>query len=699
MVVGIDLGTTNTLACYFVNGRKKLLKFAGGATMLPSVIFTDKDNKVIVGQVAQSRGIMEPARMIRSAKTYIGNFELNKTWKCGGKTYNPTDVATEVLKEVRSRLVRNMHLDETEEIGAVITVPAYFNDNQRDETRKAGIAAGFKVLWILEEPMAAAIEAVHEMHLDKKVLVVDIGGGTFDLSVLEADHDNHVYTAIAIDGDDRLGGDNFDEAIQKEFVRHIEDDTGIKLTNAKSAGLDESDYNILMNRLLVEARRAKEELSEDGVLECSVTLPNLTTLAGQPYDLDFVYTRKAMEKTCRPLFERIFNQINNFVTGNKKFSLQDIGHVILAGGTCFIPYIKERIERDLGIKPDDELPLSQLVVSGAARVAESKSGGVESTSDEETTPGNITVHGILAHSLGIEIMDKDGQSVFDKILEKDTLYSECKTTQVYKTTRDNQTEIEVNVYEADKDENAKDLSAHRFRGSLSLKNLPRAPKGQTKISVTFDYTVDQQLKVTVTDNQNSNNTQAAVLQFDKAVKAQTKAKTNAVPVDMVLMLDSSGSMTSQMQVAKNACFKLITEMIDLNVHRLALMNFDDDSFMRCRLTNNRQALTNGLNKIEVGGCTEMIKALNMAAGELENSTRKKIALFVTDGYPTSDRSQTINRAKKIRKSGVQIFAIGVGKGFDKNYLNDMVGAENSYTIDNMSELAKIFEVIIDKITR
>ena len=691
MVVGIDLGTTNTLACYFVNGRKKLLKFAGGATMLPSVIFTDKDNKVLVGQVAQSQGIMEPSRMIRSAKTYIGNFELNKTWKCGDRTYTPTDVATEVLKEVRNRLVRNLHLDETEEISAVITVPAYFNDNQRDETRKAGIAAGFKVLWILEEPMAAAIEAVHEMHLDKKVLVVDIGGGTFDLSVLEADHDNHVYTAIAIDGDDRLGGDNFDEAIQKEFVRHIEDDTGIKLTDAKSAGLDESDYNILMNRLLIEARRAKEELSGDGVLEFSVTMPNLTTLGGQPYNLDFTFTRKAMEKTCRPLFDKIFNQINHFVASGEKFTLQDIGHVILAGGTCFIPYIKERIERDLGIKPDDELPLSQLVVSGAARVAESLVG-VESDSDDENSPGNIIVESILAHSLGIEIQDKSGQIVFDKILEKNTPYSQCKSVQVYKTTRDNQTEIEVNVYEAGEDENAKDLSAHRFRGSLRLENLQPKPKGQTKVSVEFDYTVGQQLKVTATSG---GKTESVVL--DKKVKAQPKS--NAEPLDMVLMLDSSGSMTGQMSQAKSACSKLINEMIDLNVHRLALMNFDDNSFMRCRLTNNRQALTNGLEQIGIGGCTDMITALNMAFGELENSTRKKIALFVTDGYPTSDRSQTINRAKKIRKQGVQIFAIGVGKGFDKNYLNDMVGSENSFTIDNMSELARIFEVIIDKITR
>ena len=687
MVVGIDLGTTNTLACYFVNGRKKLLKFAGGATMLPSVIFTDEDNNVIVGQAAQSRGIVKPERMIRSAKTYIGNFELNKTWTCGNRKYTPTDVATEVLKEVRKRLVRNMHLDDSEEIGAVITVPAYFNDNQRDETRKAGIAAGFKVLWILEEPMAAAVEAVHERQLDKKVFVVDIGGGTFDLSVLEADHDKHLYTAIAIDGDDRLGGDDFDKAIQLEFVRHIEDDTGIKLTDAKSAGLDESDYNILMNRLLVEARRAKEELSGDGVLECDVTLPNLTTLGGQPYDLDFVFTRKAMLDVCKPLFDRIFNQINDFVTDNDKFTLADIGHIILAGGTCFIPYIKERIENDLGIRPDDDLQLSQLVVSGAARVAQSI-GGVESGDTESA----VNLQSILAHSLGIEIEDTRGQVVFDKILEKNTLYSAGKSTQVYKTTRDNQTQIAINVYEAGKDEDARDLSAHRFRGSLNLE-VPPAPKGKETVSVTFDYTDGQQLKVTVTDKHG--HSKSAV--FNKETKASPKSATE--PLDVVLMLDSSGSMSDQMNQAKDACRKLITEMFDLTVHRMALMSFDDNSRMFCHLTNDRQALLNGLAQIGLGGCTEMIKALSMAYGELETSSRKKVAIFVTDGYPTDSREGTISRAQKIRKQGVEIFAIGVGKGFDKNFLNDMVGTDNSFTINSMSELATTFAEVVDKITR
>lgn len=684
MVVGIDLGTTNTLACYFVNGRKKLLRFAGGATMLPSVIYTEDDGKVIVGQAALNKGLVEPSRMIRSAKTYIGNFELNKTWTCGGRTYTPTDVATEVLKEVRQRLIRNARLDENAQIGAVITVPAYFNDNQRDETRKAGEAAGFKVMWILEEPTAAAIEAVHERQLDKKVFVVDIGGGTFDLSVLEADHAKHTYTAIAIDGDDRLGGDDFDRAIQQELIRHIEDDTGIKLTDAKSAGLDEAGYQRLMTRLLDEARHIKESLSD--VAEDKVTMPNLTTLGGQDYDLDFVFTRKALERVCRPLFDRIFDSLNDFVSGNKKFKLDDIGHVILAGGTCFIPYIKERIERDLGIKPDDSLQLSQLVVTGAARVAEAKSGGLESGDD-------IKLHSILAHSLGIEVLDDNGKLVFDQILAKDTPYP-CEVLKNYVTTFDNQTKIDVNVYEAGK-EGETDLSYHRFRGALSLKKLPPAAKGQTKVSVKFEYTEDQRLRVTVTDKQDERNSREEFL--DKTAKSQIRSG-GASPIDIVLMLDSSGSMYDQMNEAKAACRKLINEMIDLSVHRMALMNFDSAPHMLCHLTDDAKALTKKLDQINSAGSTEMIKALRMASNELESSMCKKIVLFVTDGYPDQKLS-TASYARGLIDKGLKIIAIGVGRNFNKEFLDQMVGERNSFTIKTMSELTSLFERVINALTK
>ena len=687
-VIGIDLGTRNTLACYFLRGRKKILKFEGGATMLPSVIYTDEKGDVKVGQYAENLGVTDPENMISSAKTYIGNFELNKTWTCNGRTYTPTDVAIEVLKEVKREFVKRMRLQGDEKIGAVITVPAYFNDNQRDETRKAGTAAGFHVMWILEEPTAAAIEAAQEKQLNKKVMVVDIGGGTFDLSVLDADPARHTYRTITIDGDDRLGGDDFDKAIQTELIKHIEDDTGLNLADYKTAGIDETEYNILMNRLLIEARHAKEKLSE--VTEHEVILPNLTTLGGKNYDLDFILTRRSLERICKPLFDRIFNQLNIFAKNNKNFRLDEIGEIILAGGTCFIPYIRERITQDLGIVPNDELPLSQLVVMGAARVAESKNGGIEGGDIDRD---GIILKSILPHSLGVEVMNRDGKLVFDRILPKDKQYP-CAATQTYQTVFDNQTEIDVNVYEAG-DENELDLKFHRFRGSLQLKNLPPAPARQTKVDVKFEFTDDQRLKVTVIDKQNVENSREEFI--DKTTKKSSQSA--ATPIDMVLMLDCSGSMRGDdLTQAKRASTELITKMIDLSVHQMALMSFSDKPKVLSGLTNDASKLTRELPQIEAYGGTAMIEALHAAEKVLENSTRQKIALIVTDGYPDR-RQQTLSCAHKVRDNGLKIIAIGVGVDFDKNYLDEMVGVKNAFTIKNMSELTKTFEYVINALTR
>ena len=395
--------------------------------------------------------------------------------------------------------MKRVKLDEDAEIGAVITVPAYFNDNQRDETRKAGEAAGFNVMWILEEPTAAAIEAVHEKQLDKKVFVIDIGGGTFDLSVLEADHENHTYRAIAIDGDDRLGGDDFDKIIQQKLIRKIEDDVQIMLDDADTAMLDETEFNKLMNRLLIEARKIKEGLSETEQYE--INLPNFARFDGKDYSLDFTMTRAEFDEICQPLYDKIFTKLNHFAKENNNFWLDEIGHVIMAGGSCYIPYIRERIAADLGIVPDGDLDMSRLVVIGAARVAEAKNSGI--------ADGGIELQSVLAHSLGVEIMAPDGRLIFDRILAKDTPYP-CAATREYETAFDNQTRIDVNVYEAGV-EGALELKFHRYRGTLSLQNLPAAPRGETYVDVRFEYTEDQRLKVTATDLQRENHFEEQIL--------------------------------------------------------------------------------------------------------------------------------------------------------------------------------------------
>ncbi len=486
--IGIDFGTTNTRTSYFVDGERKFL------TTLPSVIFVDEAGEVSVGLAAQNKGAVQPENMIGSAKKYIGNLEIDKTWNCNGYIYNSTDSAVEILKEIRRQFIEWNNLEENVEIGAVITVPAIFNDNQRSEIRKAGEIADFEILWILEDSTAAAIEIFHDKIIDNKILIIDIGGGTFDISILEKD--GQTYRALAIDGEDNFGGDDFDRIIFQRLIYQIEDEVKINLSNSFTAMIAESEYNKLLNRLMIEARRIKENLSSSE--RCEITLNDLVKFDGKSYSLHFTISRAEFDEMCRPLYEKIFDRLENFILENN-LRLEEIGSLILAGGTCQIPYIRQKISGALGKVPEKLSEDLRLTASGAARVAEMKNA-------EE----NLKLESVLPHSLGVAIMNFERKMVFDRLLAKGTPYP-CEVTREYETAFNNQTRIDVNIYEAG-NEKESDLKFHRFRGTLSLKNLPPAPKGKTFVDVKFEYTEDQSLRVTAIDKQRANHFERQIIE-------------------------------------------------------------------------------------------------------------------------------------------------------------------------------------------
>lgn len=350
IIVGIDLGTTNTLACYFKKGKPDFIRFPGGK-MLPSVLYVDEAGTLYVGKKAGMQGVIDPKNEIRSSKTYMGDF--SKVWNCNGKKFNATQAATEILKEVKRCIIKKMKCGDDAQIDTVITVPAYFNSNQTDETRKAGKAAGFNVMSIITEPMAAAIAAVTESELDKKIFVIDLGGGTFDLSVLEADQSSHSYRAIDIDGDRRLGGDDFDEMLKNYLVKIIEDDLGMDLSDYQAAGLDEGEYNSAIGRIRDAATTAKEELSDEQ--ETDIDITNLFTYNGKPYDLNISMTRDEFEEECKPLFDKIANRITKFIEESGRFKLTEISTIVLAGGSCYIPKIQKIAEQIFNKKVNIEL--------------------------------------------------------------------------------------------------------------------------------------------------------------------------------------------------------------------------------------------------------------------------------------------------------------------------------------------------------
>lgn len=678
-VVGIDLGTTNTLACFFRNGRKTLVKFAG-EPLLPSVLYVDKNGKVYIGNKALSRGALDPRNMVRSSKKYIGDYE-KEPWNLNGKKFTPTDVATEILKEVRKEFVKAVNCDPSEKIGAVITVPAYFNNNQRNETRKAGKAAGFEVMWILEEPVAAAIEVIHEEHFDKKVFVVDIGGGTFDLSVLAADEQQHIYKEIDKDGDPQLGGDDFDEALVKKLIEIIKDDSGKDLSSPEASELEESDYHKKRNIILKAAQKAKKELSSDSE-ESDIEIEDLF----DDYDLEMTLTREEFNSICGEIFDKIFARTKRFVDNSKEFKIGDIGRIILAGGTCYIPLIGETIEKMFGIEPDSDLEKSMLVAYGAAHFARWKNGGVESGVA-------FTLQGIIPHSLGVKIVNQKREYIFEKLLTKGSKYP-CRNSKDFTTSFDNQTQVDIEVYEAGNDAEAQsDINYHKLYGTLTLDGIAPKPKGVPTIKVTFDYDDNQNLTVTALDTQTGDSE-------TKAIKSGQKVEQKKeAPVDLMLLLDVSGSMNSDdVYQAKRASLQLVNEMIDLSVHRMGIVSFESYANLLCHLTQDKNQLKRVIETVHTtSGATNMFEALKKSENELRDSVNEKIILMMTDGIPYPDNGETLTSAQRLIRQGFTIYAIGVGTGVNFNFLKQMAGNKNALAIDSMSKLADAFKSVMNSI--
>lgn len=679
--VGIDLGTTNTLACYFKKGKPELIRFPGSGKMIPSVLYVDESGKVSVGQMAKKLGVMNPLNVIRSSKTYMA--DAKKKWKINGKEFTPTDVATEILKEVKAQILKKLPPDT--KVNAVITVPAYFTGNQKDETKKAGITAGLNVLQIITEPMAAAVAAVRELELDEKVFVVDLGGGTFDISVLEADQKTHVYRALDTDGDRKLGGDDFDTLIYDYLIGIIQEDLGLDLSSQKASGLDFNEYYSMTGRVREEAEKAKIDLSEATTYR--IELLNLFYYGGRNYDFSLEITREEFNSICQPLYDKITSRIKSFIETSDKFKLSEISTIILAGGSCYIPKVREEVEKIFGQNADSQLNLDTLVVLGACFVA-----------DSVTHPkSNIQFQDILSHSLGVKVRSpKSNKDILSKILNKGDVYP-CEFTKIYTTSQNNQTIVPIYVYEAGADaENIEDIEAHEYYGDVSLENIEKAPAKVPQIRVTFSYDKDGTLVVTAQDSQSGKKNLIEIKKGDKPIP-----KSIQVSIDFMLLLDTSGSMSyssgynTALDEATHACSILFTRMIDFSVHRMGFITFDSDIKLLSPLTNNANKLERLLGDLRADGVTDLLSALHVAEENLRASSNKKVIIVVTDGYPyPCEPYEVLRYAYDLKNSGIRIVTIGAGSDISEKFIREISSPGDAYKIDNMSKLQKTFETAL-----
>lgn len=682
VVIGIDLGTTNTLACYRKKDKPKFFKFDGGK-MLPSVLYVNPNGSITIGHDARVAGQMDPANMIRSSKTYMGDPEKKYTPR--GKTMTPTDVATEILREVKSTVLKKLNENPDTVVKAVITVPAYFSGKQKTETKKAGENAGLEVIRIISEPMAAAVAAGRIKELTGKILVVDIGGGTYDLCILEADLQAGDYKVVDTDGDRHLGGDDFDAVLKNYFLERLSENTGMDFSSSKASGLSATDYDRLTADFETAVEKTKKELSSSS--EAEVSLTNLFTYKGRPYTFDIVVDREQFDEICEGLYEKISTRLKKFLE-RQPFPLSEISNVILAGGSCYTPRIRADVEKIVKQKVDTELDLDTLVVIGASIVAEHEASGVEAKGGYQD---------IISHSMGVEIIDDVGNHVLSKILEKGIPYP-CKYTRPYTTTMDNQTSVDINIYEVGSDaEDIADINSHDLYGSLTLDGILPAPKGKPVINVTFSYDENQTLKVTAEDAETHVRKQILIRENQKVA-----IQSRQMPVDFMLLLDASSSMGGQpMKEAQSACNALVDGMIDFSVHRLGLISFESDANLLLNLSQNQKDLHDKINSIRVGGATNMIDAFEKAGAALRNSTNSKVVIIVSDGHPWLNyysyfetEKKTLDAANKLRENNVRIVAIGVGKDIGESFLRKLANEGDAYKIDSMSKLEKTFGTVI-----
>jgi len=559
-VIGIDLGTTNSCVAVMEGGEPVVIPNPEGNRTTPSVVAFSKTGERLVGQVAKRQAITNPERTVISIKRDMGT---DRRVKIDDKSYTPQEISAMILQKLKADA--EAYLGETVS-QAVITVPAYFSDSQRQATKDAGRIAGLEVLRIINEPTAAALAYGLDKEHDQKILVFDLGGGTFDVSILEIG--DGVFEVLATNGNNRLGGDDFDQRIIDYLCDTFKRENGIDLRTDKMA----------MQRLKEAAEKAKIELS--GVTTSNINLPFITADATGPKHLDMTLTRAKFDELTADLVEKTM--------GPTRQAMQDAGltpdkidKILLVGGSTRIPAVQEAVKKYFGKEPFKGINPDECVAIGAAIQAGVLTGEVKDLLLLDVTP----------LSLGIETLG----GVFTKLIERNTTIP-TKKSQIFSTAADGQTSVEIHVLQGEREMAAYNKTLGRFQ----LTGIPPAPRGVPQIEVTFDIDANGIVHVSAKDLGTGNeqkvtitaSTNLSEAEIEKAVKeAEKYAAEDKKRKEEIEIRNNADSMVYQSE-------KTLKDLGDK-------LSSDDKAKIEAEINNVREALK-GTDAERIKAATEAL---------------------------------------------------------------------------------------------